>query len=72
MIGAPRSPTITVVSDRLVHVVSPLVAGFPFALIGLIIGVGPGCSLLAGGDPINLYNRFIWFSVDKRVSRGIL
>ena len=47
MIGAPRSPTITVVSDRLVHVVSPLVAGFPFALIGLIIGVGPGCSLLA-------------------------
>ena len=27
-------------------VVSPLVAGFPFALVGLIIGVEPGCSLI--------------------------
>ena len=72
MIGAPRSPTITVVSDRLVHVVSPLVAGFPFALIGLIIGVGPGCSLLAGRDPTNRYKRFSRFSFDSYVLRAIL
>ena len=37
--------------------------------VGLILGVGIG---LVGRDPTNRYKRFIWFSFDSFVSRGIL